>query len=123
MREVFSKEGIFSLGKLFVIYAFVAMFWALFDQTGSAWVLQAEQMDRRFLGFEWLSSQIQAVNPIMIMVFIPIFGFWIYPAIDRVFKLTPIRKIGIGLFLTVPAFLIPAWIETRIAAGEVVNIG
>ncbi len=123
VRQVFSKEGIFSLGKLFVIYAFVAMFWALFDQTGSAWVLQAEQMDRRFLGFEWLSSQIQAVNPIMIMVFIPIFGFWIYPAIDRVFKLTPIRKIGIGLFLTVPAFLIPAWIETRIAAGEVVNIG
>ena len=47
VRQSLFEGGIFSLGKLFVIYAFVAMFWALFDQTGSAWVLQAEQMDRR----------------------------------------------------------------------------
>ena len=67
--KVFSKEGLGSLIKLFVIYAFVAMFWALFDQTGSAWVQQADKMDRNFLGFEWLPSQIQAINPIMIMAF------------------------------------------------------
>ncbi|MEE2788543.1 MAG: MFS transporter [Myxococcota bacterium] len=123
IKEVFSREGLFSLGKLFVIYAFVAMFWALFDQTGSAWVLQADKMDREFLGIEWLPSQIQFVNPVMIMLFIPLFSFFIYPAIDRVFKLTPIRKIGIGFFVTVPAFLLPAWIESQIEAGEVVNIG
>jgi proton-dependent oligopeptide transporter, POT family len=122
IKETFSEEGVGSLGKLFVIYLFVAMFWALFDQTGSAWVLQAENMDRHFLGFEWLSSQIQAINPIMIMVFIPIFNYIIYPAINSVFKLTPLRKIGIGFFLTVPAFLLPAWIEAQIEAGQVINI-
>ena len=72
--EVFSKEGLGSLVKLFVIYAFVAMFWALFDQTGSAWVQQADKLDRNFLGFEWLPSQIQAINPIMILAFIPLFN-------------------------------------------------
>ena len=61
-KELFSAEGFGALSRLFVIYLFVAMFWALFDQTGSAWVLQAEQMDRHFLGFEWHSSQIQAIN-------------------------------------------------------------
>ncbi|MEE2960045.1 MAG: POT family MFS transporter [Myxococcota bacterium] len=122
VKEVFSREGFGAMLKLFIIFAFVAMFWALFDQTGSSWVLQAENMDRNFLGTEWLSSQIQAINPVMIMVFIPIFNFVLYPAINKVFPLTPLRKIAIGFFLTVPAFLIPAWIETQIAAGLTPNI-
>ena len=129
LKETFSKKGLLSISRLLVIYAFVAMFWALFDQTGSAWVLQAEQMDRNFLGFEWLSSQIQAINPIMIMVLIPVFNGikfirWpgLYPLMNRAFTLTPLRKIGIGFFLTVPAFLIPAWIELQLEAGEFVNI-
>ncbi|MEC8378784.1 MAG: MFS transporter [Myxococcota bacterium] len=130
-KELFSAEGFGALSRLFVIYLFVAMFWALFDQTGSAWVLQAEQMDRNFLGFEWHSSQIQAINPIMIMVFIPIFNgvklksvevTGIYGLIDKAFTLTPLRKIGIGFFLTVPAFLLPAWIQSEIDSGAVMNI-
>ena len=37
----------------------------------------------------------------MILVFIPLFTFVVYPAINSVFKLTPIRKIAIGLFIMV----------------------
>jgi POT family proton-dependent oligopeptide transporter len=131
VREAFSREGLASIGRLGIIYAFVAMFWALFDQTGSAWVLQAdhELMDRNFMGIEWLPSQIQSINPIMIMVFIPIFNGvkaigWpgLYPLMNRVWNLTPLRKIGLGFFITVPAFLIPAWIEAQLAAGITVNI-
>jgi dipeptide/tripeptide permease len=84
-------------------------------------VLQAEQMDSRSLGVEWLSSQIQAVNPILILMFIPLFAWVIYPAIDRIFPLTPLRKIAIGFFLTVPAFAVPAWIESEITGGRVVR--
>ncbi len=123
IKETFSPKGLGSMGKLFGIYLFVAMFWALFDQTGSAWVLQAEKMNRNFMGFEWLSSQIQAINPIMIILLVPLFNSVVYPAINKVFPLTPLRKIGIGFFVTVPAFLLPAWIESQIAAGEAVNIG
>ncbi|MCP3691818.1 MAG: MFS transporter, partial [Planctomycetaceae bacterium] len=129
LRQTFSRTGIASISSLFIIYAFVAMFWALFDQTGSAWVLQAERMDRYFLGFEWLPSQIQAINPIMIMVLIPVFNGvkalrWpgLYELLNRVFPLTPLRKISIGFFLTVLAFVIPAWIEMRLDAGQFVNI-
>lgn len=132
IAETFSREGLASIGRLAIIYAFVAMFWALFDQTGSAWVLQADHalMDRNFLGIEWLPSQIQSINPIMIMVFIPIFNGvkalrWpgLYPLMNRVWRLTPLRKISLGFFITVPAFLVPAWIETQLSAGISVNIG
>ena len=122
LKETFSGEGIGSLIKLFVIYMFVAVFWSLFDQTGSSWVLQAEKMDRHLFGVEWLSSQIQALNPVLVMLFIPLFSYGVYPLINKFINLTPLRKISIGFFMAVPAFLIPAWIENQIALGQTPNI-
>lgn len=122
IRETFSALGILTMGKLMVIYVMVAMFWALFDQTASKWVFQAKEMDRNFLGVEWLPSQIQAVNPLLILILIPLFSWVVYPVIDRFFPLSPLRKIGIGFFLVVPSFLIPAWIEHRIGLGEMPGI-
>ena len=62
------------------------------------------------------------MNPALILILIPIFSYFLYPFIDRFFKLSPLRKIGIGFFLVVPSFLIPAWIEHRITLGEIPGI-
>ena len=121
--ETFSRNGLSALGKLLIIYVFVAVFWALFDQMGSSWVLQAEDMDRRWLGITWLSSQIQAVNPILILAFIPLFQFVVYPLIDKVFPLTPMRKISIGLFIMVGAFATVAFAQEIIDSGGRPSIG
>ena len=120
LREFFSRRGALAILNLAVIYLFVAVFWALFDQTGSAWIDQARRMDRQWLGIMWYPSQVQAANPILILIFIPLFAYVIYPAIDRVFSLTPLRKIAIGFFVCVAAFAVPAWIESRITGGEIV---
>ncbi|UCD27710.1 MAG: POT family MFS transporter, partial [Planctomycetota bacterium] len=129
VKETFSGEGFKAIRKLIVIFVFVAMFWALFDQTASAWVLQADKMDRssvlaqRLLEIgwlkkgEWLPSQIQAINPFLIMIMIPLFSYLIYPAINKVFKLTPLRKISIGLFVAAASFVVPALVETWISSG------
>jgi POT family proton-dependent oligopeptide transporter len=122
LKETLSKTGLKAIGKLSVLYIFVAMFWALFDQTGSTWVLQAQRMDRLVFGIELLPSQLQAVNPVMVMILIPLCAFVLYPAMNKVFDLTPVRKIGIGLFITIGAFAIPAWIEGEIIAGNSPNI-
>ena len=121
LREVFSPDGLKSLGKLLIIYVFIAMFWALFDQQGSAWVLQARRMDRHFI-VDWDPSQAQWLNPALVLLFIPLFTRVVYPLFDRFWPLTPLRKISLGLFVTVPAFLLPAWLEARLDAGESVNI-
>jgi len=123
IREAVSGEGLRTLGRLCIIYAFVAVFWALFDQTGSSWVLQAEHMDRHIFGVEVLPSQIQAANPLLVMLLIPLFSAIIYPAINRIFPLTELRKIGIGMFITVAAFAIPTWVQMQIDAGATPPIG
>jgi len=117
-KETFSGEGIRAMFNLIPLYIFVAMFWALFDQTASKWVAQAEHMDRHLFGFEFAPDQLQAANPILVMILIPIFSYLIYPSINSVFKLSPLRKIGIGLIITIPAFIVPAWIESQIIAGK-----
>src|SRR4051812_20837505 len=123
LRDTFNREGLGTLGRIALIFVFVAVFWSLWDQSGGEWVTQAEKMNLHFMGINWLSSQIQAVNAIMILAFIPLFQYVIYPLLNRVFPLTPLRKIGIGLIVTGLSFLISAWIENQLAAGLKPNIG
>ncbi len=122
IREVFSKSGFNAIAKLSILYLFVAMFWALFDQTGSAWVLQAQNMERNIFGIELLPAQIQAANPLLVMLLIPLFSYVLYPQLDKVIKLTPLRKIAIGMFITVVAFTIASLAQERIDRGSVPHI-
>lgn len=143
LKEIFSPEGARTLGRLALVFTFVAMFWALYDQTSSAWVLQAEGMDRRLpnyealsdsvrgwagegwlynlIRYEWLASQIHSVNPVLILLYIPLFSYAVYPAINAVFPLTALRKISIGFFVAALSFVVVAWIERRLQGGEQVN--
>ena len=106
--ETFGAEGLAAIFKLVPLYLLVAVFWSLYDQSGGAWVQQAQQMDRRFLGVEWLESQIQAINPLLVLAFIPLFSLVLYPAVERFIRLTPLRKILAGFVLTILAFAITA---------------
>ena len=122
LKEVFSREGLTAIGKLCIIYIFIAPFWSLFDQTGSTWIIQAENLNRNWLGINWLPSQIQAINPIMILIFAPTFTYFVYPKLNQYFELTPLKKINIGLFLTVPSFLIIAYLQSQIDLGNTPSI-
>ncbi|MCR6654863.1 MAG: POT family MFS transporter [Opitutus sp.] len=123
LKNSFDREGRAALGRLSILFIFVAIFWSLWDQSGGEWVLQAQKMDLHFLGINWLASQIQALNAIMILAFIPLFQYVIYPLVNRVVPLTPLRKIGAGLVVTGLSFLVSAWIESQIAAGLQPSIG
>jgi len=119
VKECFSGEGLRTIGKLAIIYLFVVPFWAMFDQMDSSWMLQAEKMDRVLFNHEWLPTQIASANPLLIMLMIPIFSYAIYPALHRIFPLTALRKIGLGLFVAALSFVVPAWVESQITGGDV----
>ena len=125
LHDVLSADGIKTIGSLAIIYFFVAFFWALWDQSnGQTWTLQAQSslMDKNLgFGFTVLPAQIQVVNGLFILAMVPIFTFVVYPVMGKFFKVTPLRKIGIGLFVTGGSFLIVAWIESRIQGGHSVS--
>lgn len=117
-EQFFSREGLGALGRIAVIYVFIAIFWALWDQSsGGAWTLQAKRMDLNFFGLELKPAQVQTANPILILLFIPLVNYGLYPAMGRFFEVTPLRKIGIGLALTAASYLVIAHIQTLIDAG------
>ncbi len=119
IKDAFSGEGLAAIRSLAPIYLCVAMFWSVYDQTGSSWVLQARRLNLQFV-VEWLPAQINVVNPFLILLFIPLFTYGVYPAISKVFPLTPLRKVSIGFFLTVLAFAVPALIQMQLTGGQVV---
>ena len=141
LQTTFSREGLGALGRLCSVYVFIAVFWALWDQSnGVEWTLQAAKMDLSVAWLPWLAvsfspfyvhagmgltlsaGQVQTANPVLILLFIPLVNYVIYPAIDKVFKLTPLRRIGIGLFITSLSFLVIAYIQQKIDAGFKPNV-
>ncbi|MBK1880974.1 POT family MFS transporter [Luteolibacter pohnpeiensis] len=114
-KEILDGGGLKAIAKILPLFVFNAVFWALFDQTGSSWVLQAQKMNLTVGGITLLESQIQAVNPILILAFIPLFTFLVYPAASKVITLTPLRKISVGFFLLAASFgastMIQSWID------------
>jgi len=123
VRELSTPEAWKSILLLIPLFLFVAVFWALFDQTGSTWIFQSQDMDLQFLGMQWLPSQVQSVNSLFVLAFIPLFAYGLYPLISKVWPLTPLRKIGIGLFLMVAAFVLVALIQVSIDGGARPSIG
>jgi len=57
------------------------------------------------------------------LIYIPVFQFAVYPLINKVFKLTPIRKISIGLFVMVAGFAMVGVVQGWVDAGERPSIG
>uniref|UniRef100_A0A8B9QB87 Solute carrier family 15 member 2 n=1 Tax=Apteryx owenii TaxID=8824 RepID=A0A8B9QB87_APTOW len=104
-----------------VLFLFIPlpMFWALFDQQGSRWTLQATKMNS-------LNSHcfvLQFLNPLLILVFIPIFDLGLYPLINMCkFNFTPIRKMATGMILAGMAFGLAAIVEVKINVSIVQEI-
>jgi POT family proton-dependent oligopeptide transporter len=135
--EMFDREQGGNLAKIGIIFLFVSMFFALYYQSQSAWVLQAEKMDLTWLShpwwsqerglylksITWLPAQMQAANSVLVVLMIPAFAYFVYPALGRVWNMTLLRKMGIGLFITAVSFLVPIWIENQIQQGGQPSIG
>jgi POT family proton-dependent oligopeptide transporter len=97
------------------------MFWALYDQGNSTWVLQGLKMSHvDILGLDVGAEQMQSLNPLLIMLFVPVFAFWIYPRIGR--WAAPLRRMSVGLFLAAASFVIVAFLQQRIEAGAHLSV-
>lgn len=112
-------DGIKQVWTILGLFAFIPFFWALYDQNGSEWVLQATQLDLTVTGITFMPQQIQAINAILILVYVPILSLGLYPYLEKKgINFNPLLKIGFGFIFTLLSFVIIWAIQLKVDAGE-----
>uniref|UniRef100_A0A8C8YR53 Solute carrier family 15 member 2 n=1 Tax=Prolemur simus TaxID=1328070 RepID=A0A8C8YR53_PROSS len=104
-----------ALTRVLFLYIPLPMFWALLDQQGSRWTLQATKMNGNLGFFVLQPDQMQVLNPFLVLVFIPLFDLVIYRLISKCgINFSSLRKMAVGMILACLAFAVAAAVEIKI---------
>ncbi len=110
-----------SFTPILFMFAFVPIFWSLFDQPNSTWVLQGQQMvPVKLLGLDIGAEQMQSMNPLIVMILVPLFTLGIYPRIGRL--ASPLKRMSCGMFLAAASFVVVAALQQRIDNGAHLSV-
>ena len=110
-----------SVGPILFVFAFVPIFWSLFDQTNSTWVLQGEQMlPANIFGLKIGAEQMQSANPAIVMILVPLLTLLVYPRIGK--WAAPLRRMSYGMFLAAAAYVVVAALQAKIDGGAKLSV-
>jgi POT family proton-dependent oligopeptide transporter len=109
-------EGMLAVLRIMVVFLWISLFWALFDQHGSSWVIQAGAMDLDIgFGLKVLPQQTQTLNPALVLILVPLLLYVVFPWIERRgIKITPLRRMVAGMFLAALSFVPVALIQIAV---------
>lgn len=101
------------------------IFWSLYDQQGSTFVLQAQHTNGDIGILNWTYTlrpdQFQVINPLLVIIMIPLFDYVIYPIFKKFnFCTKPLQRMGLGGMLAALAFLCAGLYEMRIESSKIV---
>jgi proton-dependent oligopeptide transporter, POT family len=110
-----------SVGPILFVFALIPVFFSLFDQTNSTWVLQGEKMSpAHLLGFTIGAEEMQSANPLFVMILVPLMTGLLYPRIGRF--ASPLRRMSMGMFIAALSYVVVALIQSRIEAGAQISV-
>ncbi len=118
LEKQFSEEaidGTKAVLRIMSVFLFVSIFWALFDQHGSSWIRQAQMMNLKIGSWELLASQIQGINPILVMLLIPIMA-----KLFGGFK--PLMRMSMGMGIASLAFVGVALLQAQLDRGNQLHV-
>ena len=117
-------DGVRAVLRILIVFALTTPFWSLFDQKASTWVIQGKDMAVPHDAWWWPSflvkeaGQMQALNPLLIMLLIPFNNILLYPALRRLgYNPTPLRRMGWGIVFAGIAWIVAGAIQLKIDAG------
>ncbi|RYG14188.1 MAG: MFS transporter [Burkholderiales bacterium] len=110
--------------RVLIVFALTTPFWSLFDQKASTWVLQGKTMIVPHDQPWWPSflvkeaGQMQALNPLLVMMIIPFNNLVLYPALRRMgFEPTALKRMGWGIVFSGFAWIVAGAIQLHIDSG------
>lgn len=109
-------EDVKCLLRVLVMFLPVPVWWALFDQTGSRWTFQATRMDGSLGAAGTIKpDQMQVINPVLILILLPIFDYIIYPLFAKCNLLRkPLQRMSVGGVLCAASFIISGILELEL---------
>lgn len=113
-------DGARSVLRVLVIFALTTPFFSLFDQKASTWVIQGNAMTKP----AWfVSSQMQALNPALVMLLIPFNNLVLYPALHRFgWEPTALRRMTAGIAFSGLAWIVIGGIQVAMDGGDAMSI-
>jgi POT family proton-dependent oligopeptide transporter len=110
-----------SVGPILFVFALIPVFFTLFDQTNSTWVLQGKHMLHAHLfGFDIGEEEMQSANPALVMILVPILTILLYPRIGRL--ASPLHRMSMGMFIAALSYVAVAILQSRIEAGVQMSV-
>lgn len=100
-----------------VLYVPIPVYWALNEQTGSRWTLQASRMVGHIFN-NWYTikpDQMQVSMQILLIAFIPLFEAVLYPLLARVGIRRPLHRIALAMAMAGTAFVLAGNVESQMA--------
>ncbi|XP_041374946.1 solute carrier family 15 member 2-like isoform X2 [Gigantopelta aegis] len=96
------------------------VFWALFDQQGSRWTLQAEHMDGNMGSLGRMKpDQMQVLNPLLILFLIPVFEHIVYPLLDRCkIPHRPLQRMTVGMIIGALSFIVAGMVQIKLDTNK-----
>ena len=113
-------QGAQAVAGIVMVFATVPMFWALFNQVNSTWVLQGKKMTPFYL----LDGEtMQSAGAILVMIWVPILTLGLYPWLERQGILpTPLRRMSAGMVLGALSFVGCGFIQSRMDQGATLSV-
>lgn len=121
-------DGVRAVLRMLIVFALVTPFWSLFDQKASTWIVQANSMTYptfHLFGseFQFLPAQMQALNPMLVMLLIPFNNLVLFPVLRRAgVQLTALRRMGTGIAFSALAWVAIGTIQLVMDGGTPVSM-
>jgi len=113
-------DGARNVLRVLVIFALTTPFFSLFDQKASTWVLQGNEMTMP----AWFqSAQMQALNPLLVMLLIPFNNLVLYPLLRRRgWEPTALRRMTAGIAFSGLAWIVVGGLQLLLDGGTPLSI-
>ncbi|HEY3864005.1 MAG TPA: MFS transporter [Verrucomicrobiae bacterium] len=106
--------------RIILVFLPVPMFWALFNQTNSTWVLQGSKM----IPWHFVNGEtMQGSESLLVMIWTPVLTLLAYPLAERLgWRPTALRRMTAGMFLGGASFVVVGLIQARMDHGHPMSI-
>jgi POT family proton-dependent oligopeptide transporter len=122
-------DGVRAVLRILIVFALVTPFWSLFDQKASTWIIQGKAMlipHDLWWWPSWLvkdATQMQALNPLLVMLLIPFNNMVLYPGLRRLgFKVSSLQRMGWGIAISGASWIVAGMLQLWLDGGAEVSL-